>query len=160
EAHPTFERDFRGDTLHPSILEILDEIGIADRLHELKHVKMYGPTFPTMAGPRLAFDFRGLLRTRFPYIMWMPQEVFLQFLAEGASKSPSFGLVMGANVQRLVPEEGAVRGVHYRAADGWHEVRAVLTVGADGRFSRVRKEAGIKPVPTSAPVELLWFRLP
>jgi 2-polyprenyl-6-methoxyphenol hydroxylase-like FAD-dependent oxidoreductase len=67
---------------------------------------------------------------------------------------------MGAAVQRLVEEGGAVRGVRYRAADGWHEVRATLTVGADGRFSRVRKLAGIEPVQTSSPVELLWFRLP
>jgi 2-polyprenyl-6-methoxyphenol hydroxylase-like FAD-dependent oxidoreductase len=160
EAHPTFDRDFRGDTIHPGILELLDEIGLADRLHELPHVKMYGPTFPT-AGPGLLFDFRKLLKnTRFPYILWMAQPIFLDFLAREASKFPSFRLVMGANVQRLVEEDGVVRGVRYRSADGWHEVRATLTVGADGRFSRVRKQAGIRAVPTSAPVELLWFRLP
>src|SRR6266851_6185438 len=62
EAHPTFDRDFRGDTIHPAILEILDEIGLADKLHQLPHVKMYGPTFPTADGPKLLFDFRKLLR--------------------------------------------------------------------------------------------------
>jgi 2-polyprenyl-6-methoxyphenol hydroxylase-like FAD-dependent oxidoreductase len=160
EAHPTFDRDFRGDTIHPGLLEILDEIGLADRLHERPHVKMYGPTIPGASDQTMLFDFRRLLKTRFPYIMWMPQPIFLAFLAEEAQKFPSFRLVMGANVQRLVEEGGSVRGVRYRSADGWHEVRAMLTVGADGRFSRVRKLAGFRPIQTSAPVELLWFRLP
>lgn len=160
ESHHTFERDFRGDTIHPGLLEILDEVGVADRLHALPHVKMYGPTLPGTGEPTLLFDFRRLLKTRFPYIMWMPQPIFLAFLAEEARKFPSFRLVMGASVQRLVEEDGTVCGVQYRASDGWHEVRAALTVGADGRFSRVRKLAGIEPIPTSSPVELLWFRLP
>jgi 2-polyprenyl-6-methoxyphenol hydroxylase-like FAD-dependent oxidoreductase len=160
ESHPTFERDFRGDTIHPGLLEILDEIGLADRLHERPHARMYGPALPAPDGPRMLFDFRRLLKTRFPYIMWMPQPVFLAFLAEEAARHPSFRLVMGASVQQLVEEDGVVRGVRYRSADGWHEVRATLTVGADGRFSRVRKLAGFEPVPTSSPVELLWFRLP
>jgi 2-polyprenyl-6-methoxyphenol hydroxylase-like FAD-dependent oxidoreductase len=160
EAHPTFDRDFRGDTIHAGILEILDEIGLADKLHELPHVKMYGPTIPTAQGPVLAIDFRKLVKTKFPYILWIPQPVFLEFLAEHAKAYPSFRLVMGASVQRLVQEHGRTCGVRYRAADGWHEVRAALTVGADGRFSRVRKLAGIPALTTSSPVELLWFRLP
>jgi 2-polyprenyl-6-methoxyphenol hydroxylase-like FAD-dependent oxidoreductase len=159
ESHPTFDRDFRGDTIHPAILEILDEIGLADRLHHLPHVKMYGPTFPTPDGPVMLVDLR-VLRTRFPYIMWMAQPIFLQFLADEAKKFPSFRLVMGANVQDLIEEAGVVRGVRYRSSDGWHEVRALLTVGADGRFSRVRKQTGLRAVQTSSPVELLWFRLP
>src|SRR5215208_3320009 len=89
EAHPTFDRDFRGDTIHPGILEVLDEIGLADRLHERPHVKMYGPTFFGPNGAYMPFDFRQLLKTRFPYIMWMPQPVFLDFLAEEAGKFPS-----------------------------------------------------------------------
>ncbi len=162
ESHPTFDRDFRGDTIHPGLLEILDEIGLADRLHQLPHVKMYGPTLPGTGtdDPTLLFDFRRLLKTRFPYIMWMPQPLFLGFLAEAARKYPSFRLVMGANVQRLVEEDAVVRGVRYRDSDGWHEVRAALTVGADGRFSRTRKLAGFEPIQTSSPIELLWFRLP
>ena len=161
EAHPTFEREFRGDTIHPAILEILDEIGLADRLHELPHVKMYGPTFQTPDGRQfMPVDFRRVLKTRFPYIMWMPQQVFLQFLADEGKKLPAFRLVMGANVQHLIEENGVVRGVAYRGDDGWHEVRAPLTVGADGRFSRVRKAAGIRAIQTSSPVELLWFHLP
>jgi len=160
EAHPTFDRDFRGDTIHPAILEILDEIGLADRLHQRPHVKMYGPTISTSQGPVMLFDMRRLLRTRFPYIMWMPQPIFLDFLATAGREHASFQLVMGANVQRLLAEDGAVRGVRYRDGNGWHEVRAPLTVAADGRFSRVRKLAGLRAIPTSSPVELLWFRLP
>jgi 2-polyprenyl-6-methoxyphenol hydroxylase-like FAD-dependent oxidoreductase len=160
EAHPTFDRDFRGDTIHPAILEILDEIGLADRLHERQHVKMYGPTLPGTDDQTLLFDFRRLLKTRFPYIMWMPQPIFLGFIAEEAKTYPSFRLVMGANVRQTIEEDGVVRGVRYQAADGWHEVRAALTVGADGRFSRLRKLAGFEPIQTSSPVELLWFRLP
>jgi 2-polyprenyl-6-methoxyphenol hydroxylase-like FAD-dependent oxidoreductase len=160
EAHPTFDRDFRGDTIHPAILEILDEIGLADKLHQLPHVKMYGPTLQTADGPVMLFDFRRLLKTKFPYIMWMAQPIFLEFLAEEAKKYPSFRLVMGANVQHLVEQAGVVRGVQYRTTSGWHEVRALLTVGADGRFSRLRKLGGFRVVPTSSPVELLWFHLP
>jgi 2-polyprenyl-6-methoxyphenol hydroxylase-like FAD-dependent oxidoreductase len=161
EAHPTFDRDFRGDTIHPGILEMLDEIGLADRLHQLQHVKTYGPVFLTPDGRLIQlFDFRHLLRTRFPYIMWIPQPVFLDFLAQEAVKYPAFRLVMGANVERLVEERGVVRGVRYRAADGWHEIRAPLTVGADGRFSRLRKLGGFRAIQTSSPIELLWFRLP
>ncbi|HEV3142951.1 MAG TPA: FAD-dependent oxidoreductase [Gemmataceae bacterium] len=160
EAHPTFERDFRGDTIHTGILEILDEIGLAECLHELPHVKVYGPTLFFGQDSDLLFDLRDLLRSRFPYLMWMPQERFLDFLAGEAKKFPSFHLVMGANVQRLVEEGGKVCGVRYRSADGWHEVRALLTVGADGRFSRVRKLGGFRAKTTSSPIELLWFRLP
>src|SRR5205085_1035326 len=134
EAHHDFDRDFRGDTLHPAILEILDEIGLAEPLLRRPHTKWHGVTLRTAAGPFTPIDFRRL-RTRFPYILVMPQEDFLQFLADEARKYPAFRLVMGANVQRLVEEDGVVRGVRYQAADGWHEVRAALTVGADGRFS-------------------------
>src|SRR5262249_49516345 len=113
----------------------------------------------TADGPVPLFDFRRL-RTRFPYVMVMPQERFLEFLADEAAKYPHFRSKMGANVQRLVEEGGAVRGVRYRGTDGWEEIRAPLPVGADGRFSRVRHLAGIKPILIAEPIELLWFRLP
>lgn len=159
EAHQDFDRNFRGDTLHPALLEILDQIGLAAPLHRLPHVRWYGPTIFTADGPVTPIDFRRL-STRFPYMMVIPQERFLDFLAQQAGAYPHFRLVMGANVQRLVEETGTVRGVRYRAADGWYEVRAPLTVGADGRFSRVRHLAGFEPVKTSPPMHVLWFRLP
>jgi 2-polyprenyl-6-methoxyphenol hydroxylase-like FAD-dependent oxidoreductase len=159
EAHQDFDRQFRGDTLHPAILEILDQIGLAEGLHRLPHVKWYGPTFLADDGPFTPIDLRRL-KTRFPYIMLVPQERFLDFVAGEAGKYPHFRLILEANVQRLIEVDGVVRGVRYRAADGWHEIRAILTVGADGRFSRLRHLAGLKIDTLSPPVELLWFRLP
>lgn len=160
EAHGDFDRDFRGDTLHPAILEILDQVGLAEPLHELPHVKWYGPALVTTTGVLPIIDFRRLA-TRFPYIMLLPQEAFLDFLAKEAAQYPHFRLVMRARVRELLREGDAVVGVRYRDADDvWQEVRAPLTVAADGRFSPVRHLAGIEPVVLGPPMELLWFRLP
>src|ERR1019366_7684217 len=100
------------------------------------------------------------LRTKFPYVMVMPQARFLEFLVAEASTYPHFQLVMGATVQRLIDEEDAIRGVGYVVGDARSDLRAPLTVAADGRFSRVRALAGLEPTPQSAPMEVLWFRLP
>ncbi|MFY9530444.1 MAG: FAD-dependent oxidoreductase [Candidatus Acidiferrales bacterium] len=159
EAHKDFDREFRGDTVHPSTLEILDQLGLAERLHQLRHSKVYGPTVQTANGPFTPFDLRRL-KTKFPYIMLIPQSVFLEFITTEARKYPGFRLVMRANVQRLIHEEEAVRGVLYQSAEGWHEVRALVTIGADGRFSMVRHLAGIEPIATAPPMDVLWFRLP
>jgi len=160
EAHQDFDRDFRGDTIHPSVLEYLDQIGLADRLHELRHSKIYGPTIQTADGPFQPFDLRQL-RTRFPYVMVMPQTRFLEFLTREASQYPNFHLVMGANVHQLIEEDGRVGGVRYQSKDNsLHEVRALLTMGADGRFSRVRQLSGLQMEKTSPPIDVLWFRLP
>jgi len=159
EAHKDFDREFRGDTIHPSVMEILDEIGLAGRLHEMRHTKVSGPTLQFANGPFRTFDL-GRLKTRFPYILLVPQSRFLEFITGEASKYPLFRLVMHANVHRLLEEDGVIRGVRYLGPDGWHEVRALLTVGADGRFSTVRHLAGIEPIKTSPPMDVLWFRLP
>src|SRR6266511_5103579 len=159
EAHRDFDRDFRGDTVHPSTLEVLDQIGVAERLHELPHVK--APAFRTVtpAGTYtgLAFD---RLPTPFPYLMIMPQSRFLEFLAGEAKKSPQFEIVMGARVQQLIEEDGVVRGVAYPTDGGRREVRALLTVATDGRFSRIRKLAQLEPISQSGPMEVIWVRLP
>ena len=159
EQHKDFDRDFRGDTIHPSIMEILDQIGLAEPLLQLRHAKIYGPTLRAANSNFSPVDFRRL-KTKFPYVLLVPQVKFLEFLAADASKYPDFHLVMNANVQHLVEEDGQVRGVRYLGADGMHEVRASLTVGADGRFSRVRHLAGFEPIRTSSPMDILWFRLP
>ncbi len=159
EAHKDFDRAFRGDTVHPSTLEILDQMGLADRLLELPHSKIYGPTFQTAGVSFSPIDFRRL-KTRFPYIMLIPQTKFLEFLAAEGRKYPNFDLRMVANVGALVEEDGTVRGVRYQSTEGWHEVRARLTVGADGRFSKVRQLAGFVPIKTSPPMDILWFQLP
>jgi len=158
EAYRDFERDFRGDTLHASAMEILDEIGLADRLLKLRHAKVRHFTVPTKGGP-FAFDLFAGLKTKFPYIVVMAQSRFLEFITEEAKRYPNFRLVMGACVEELLEEGGVVRAVRYRGRDGWHEVRAALTVGADGRFSKMRKLAGFEPIKISSPVDVLWFRL-
>ncbi len=159
EMHKDFDREFRGDTVHPSTMEILDQIGLAGKLHEIPHTKVSGPTLQFADGPFRPFDL-GRLKTRFPYILMVAQVRFLEFIAAEAAKYPQFRLVMHAQVQQLVVEGGVVRGVRYLAPDGVHEIRAPLTVGADGRFSLLRKLAGIEPVKTSPPMDVLWFRLP
>lgn len=159
EAHKDFDRAFRGDTVHPSTLEILDQMGLAERLLELPHSKIYGPTFQ-MAGVTFSpIDFRRL-KTRFPYIMLIPQTKFLDFLAAEGRKYSNFDLRMVANVGGLIEEDGIVRGVRYQSTAGSHEVRATLTVGADGRFSKVRQLAGFVPIKTSPPMDILWLQLP
>jgi 2-polyprenyl-6-methoxyphenol hydroxylase-like FAD-dependent oxidoreductase len=159
EAHNDFDREFRGDTLHPSTMEILDDLGLADRVLELPHQKVPRFTVTTEQGSVTMVDF-ARLRTPFPYITLVPQVRFLELVTAEAAKSPNFTLVMGAHVQELVITDGVVRGVRYRGEDGWHEVRALLTVGTDGRSSMTRRLAGFEAVGTSPPMDVLWFRLP
>src|SRR5258708_2390548 len=159
EMHKDFDREFRGDTIHPSTLELLDQLGLAHKLHEIPHSKITGPTLQFASGPFRPFDL-SRLKTRFPYILMIPQARFLEFITCEATKYPQFKLVMHAQVQHLVEENGAVAGVRYLAPDGEHELRASLTIGADGRFSTVRRLAGFEPIKTAPPMDVLWFRLP
>ena len=160
EMHKDFDRDFRGDTVHPSILEVLDQIGLADKLLEIPHSKVTGPTLQFANGPFRPFDL-GRLKTRFPYIAMIPQVRFLEFITREAAKYPEFKLVMHAQVQHLLEEKGTVVGVRYLGEDGQeHEIRAKLTVGTDGRFSVVRRLAGFELIKTAPPMDVLWFRLP
>src|SRR5205085_2893740 len=100
EMHADFDRDFRGDTLHPSILEVLDEIGLADRLLELPHAKVQTASLPSPSGPIPVVNLASL-PTRFPFIAMMPQSRFLDFITGAARRYPSFKLILGANVQEL-----------------------------------------------------------
>jgi 2-polyprenyl-6-methoxyphenol hydroxylase-like FAD-dependent oxidoreductase len=159
EAHPDFDREFRGDTLHPSVMEIMDQLGLADRLLELQHTEARSFTLQTVSGPFTPVDF-SRVDTKFPYITMMPQTSFLEFITGEAKRYPNFRLVMEARVRELIEEDDVIRGVRYEAEDGPHEVRAVLTVGADGRGSRVRRLAGFESVKTSPPMDVLWFKLP
>jgi 2-polyprenyl-6-methoxyphenol hydroxylase-like FAD-dependent oxidoreductase len=159
EEHMNFDRDFRGDTVHPSTMEILDEIGLAEAVLALPHSEMHSMTLETAQGPITVADFKWL-KTRYPYVTMLPQKDLLDLITTQAQRSPSFRLVMGARVEELIEQDGVVRGVRYRGQDGWHEVRALLTVGADGRFSRLRRLAGLTPIETSPPMDILWFRVP
>ena len=159
EAHDDFDRDFRGDTLHPSVLEIMDQLGLADGVLQIRHSEIRTFSFATPDGPVRLADL-GRLQTKFPFIAMVPQSKFLEFITGEAKRYPHFQLTMGARVEELIKEDGVVRGVRYREGDGWHEVRATLTVGADGRGSRLRHLTGMEPVKTSPPMDVLWFRLP
>ncbi len=159
EAHKDFDRDFRGDTLHSSSMEIMEQLGLADRLLQLPHSKIRQMSVITPSGSLTLADF-SRLKTPYPYITIMPQVRFLELIVEEAKRYPNFVLVLGANVQELVEENGEIRGVRYRGHGGWHEVRSRLTVGADGRHSKMRQLAGFEAISTSPPMDVLWFRLP
>jgi 2-polyprenyl-6-methoxyphenol hydroxylase-like FAD-dependent oxidoreductase len=158
EAHKDFDRDYRGDTLHPSILEIMDELGLAESLLQLPHTKLHKLTTQTPNGPVEIGDFSHL-KTKFPYIALMPQSRFLAFVTKEAKRFSHFRLVMGARVDELLENKGVVAGVRYQGSDGIHDVQAVLTVGADGRYSQIRKLGGFQAVKSAPSIDLLWFRL-
>jgi 2-polyprenyl-6-methoxyphenol hydroxylase-like FAD-dependent oxidoreductase len=159
EAHTDFDREFRGDTIHPSSLQILDELGLAERLLQFPHSEVHQISGQVGNNTVTLADF-SMLKVKYPYIALIPQTTFLDFVVNEARRYPTFQCIMGAQVDELVKEDGRVRGVRYRGVDGYHEVRAVLTVGADGRFSRLRKLAGFEPIKSSPPMDVLWFRLP
>jgi 2-polyprenyl-6-methoxyphenol hydroxylase-like FAD-dependent oxidoreductase len=160
EAHGDFDRDFRGDALQPAALDLLAQMGLADRLLAVALARM--PAFPVRTpSETVPQNDVSRLKTPYPFMTIVPQVRFLGLVVGEARRCPTFRLVMGARVEALVQDDdGHVRGVRYRARDGWHEVRTPLVVGADGRFSRLRGLAGLEPVRTASPIDILWFRLP
>src|ERR687894_2022050 len=158
EKHADFLRDLRGDTLHPSTMEIMDELGLVDGLLDLEHTKApkIGARLP---GGTITVADLGRLKTRYPYITFMPQWDFLDYVTGEAKRYPNFRLEMKAEAKELILEDGIVRGVRYETPEGPHEARALLTVAADGRSSPFREQAGLKMVRTSPPIDVLWFRL-
>ncbi len=160
EQHQNFNRDFRGDTVHPSTLEILDQLGWADEILKKPHGKVSSLSLQLGDRHIKIADF-STVHTPFPYIALIPQAEFLDFICRKGSQFPDFHIEMGANVLSLVEENAAVRGVRFKGHDGaLREVRAPLVVGADGRFSRVRQLGGFEVNKTSPPMDVLWFRLP
>lgn len=158
EKHGDFLRDFRGDTLHPSTLEVMDELGLLDRFLQLPHQKVsrinarFGELESTVA------DF-SYLPTRCRYVAFMPQWDFLNFLVEAGARYSTFCVHMNAEVTDLVVEGGRVVGLRVAIPDGMTEIRASLVVGADGRYSTVRSKAGLSVEEFGAPMDVLWFRL-
>ena len=158
EAHLDFDREFRGNTINPSAMEVLAQLGLERRLLGLRHAKVRRFTIQDGERRETFADF-SRLKTRYPYVLMLPQARFLELVAAEAERYPNFQLVMGARVRDLVIERGAVRGVRYRTEDGAHEVRARLTVGTDGRFSRLRRLAGLEAGASSPPMDVFWFNL-
>ena len=154
EKHADFLRDFRGDTLHPSTLEVLGELGLLEALLELPHDRVaeiaaqFGDTALKIA------DFRHL-PTRCGFIAMMPQWDFLNFLAKKGARYPAFRLRMNAEVTGLLVDGKKISGVRV----GNEEIAADLVIGADGRHSIVREQAGLEVENRGAPIDVLWFRM-
>lgn len=159
EKHDDFFRDFRGDTIHPSTLDVLEELGLLDEFAAVPHQRTSRVQAVTDSGTATIADFEAL-GLRHPYIAFVPQWDFLDFLTDEAKRYPEFALRMGAEVVDLLREGAVTTGLRYRDARGVHEVTAALTVAADGRDSAVRRAAGVHPVGYGAPMDILWFRLP
>jgi 2-polyprenyl-6-methoxyphenol hydroxylase-like FAD-dependent oxidoreductase len=161
ELHKDFERDFRGDTIHPSVLEVLEQIGLSKKLHQLPHSKLDKAVIRTEVGDDLSISFENL-KTEFPYIMMIPQSRFLEFITNEAKKYKNFQLILGANAQELIVENETVKGVIYKDMGDLtkHEIRSDLVVGTDGRNSKIRRLSELKLNKTSPPMDVLWFRLP
>jgi 2-polyprenyl-6-methoxyphenol hydroxylase-like FAD-dependent oxidoreductase len=158
EKHADFFRDFRGDTIHPSTLELMHELGLLDRFLELPHQKV--EEFSAQVGDRhmRIVDLRHL-PTRCKYIALMPQWDFLNFLAAQGKRYRTFDLRMQTEAIDLIEEGGRVVGLRAKTPDGELEVRADLVVGADGRHSIVREKAGLAGEDFGVPMDVLWFRL-
>ena len=136
EKHADFLRDFRGDTVHPSTLQLLDELGLADEFADLPYSRVDEVAFPTSDGRTVVVaDFRRL-RVPYPYVAMVPQWDLLDLLADAAREEPGFTLRMSTEVTGLLRDEERVRGVEYRRADGTAgRIEADLVVGCDGRWS-------------------------
>jgi 2-polyprenyl-6-methoxyphenol hydroxylase-like FAD-dependent oxidoreductase len=156
ESQADFDRDFRGDSIHPAIMDVLDQLGLADEMLDLPHRKIRSVSLPTDPPFSLSFD---NLPGRFPFMTLMAQQRFLEFLTDQAAQYPAFTLITNATVRELILDDGQVRGVRYQHGDGMHEVRAVLTVGADGRSSTVRRAAALPVVTYGSAIDVLWLRL-
>jgi len=158
EKHADFLRDFRGDTIHPSTLEIIHELGLLEQLLALPHQKAPGINAQFGDLALTVADF-STLPTRCGFIAFMPQWDFLNFLAGQGSRYPTFRVLMEAEVTDLVKLAGTIVGIRATTPKGPLEVRADLVVGADGRHSVVRAKAGLPVEEFGAPMDVLWFGL-
>ena len=158
EKHGDFLRDFRGDTIHPSTLEILDDLGLADRFLALPHNKVSTIMGRSTSGQTVIFSLERL-PTKFPFIAFVPQWDFLEFLTAEAQGFPAFELKRNAEAVDLIQTGGAVTGLRYADGQGTHDVNAALVIGADGRTSRTRDAAQLPHVESSPPMDVLWFRV-
>ncbi|PNI07270.1 monooxygenase [Arthrobacter sp. AFG7.2] len=159
EKHADFFRDFRGDTVHPSTVTLLGELGLREKFLQLPLTKL-STMDAVFDGQRLTIaDFRTLPAPD-NFLVFAPQWDFLDFLAREAANYPNFELLMSTDAAGLIVEQGQVRGIKAIAADGGREIRATLTVAADGRASILRTAAGLVPDEFGVPIDVLWFGLP
>jgi 2-polyprenyl-6-methoxyphenol hydroxylase-like FAD-dependent oxidoreductase len=158
EKHADFLRDFRGDTVHPSTLRVMQELGLLETFLARPHQKLRQIAGQVGGQPIVIADFSHL-PAQIAFIAFMPQWDFLDFLAQEARRLPTFRLLMRAEATDLIEERGAIKGVRARTPEGPLEIRAELTVAADGRASLLRQHAGLEVEDFGAPMDVLWMRL-
>jgi 2-polyprenyl-6-methoxyphenol hydroxylase-like FAD-dependent oxidoreductase len=157
EKHADFFRDFRGDTVHPSTLQVMDELGLIEGFLKLPHQqlqKMDGK----FGGTSIRIADLSRLKVKYPFIAFMPQWDFLNFLREAGKRFPTLRVLMNADATDLIWSGGSVAGVLADTPDGPVEIRADLTIGCDGRHSTVRQRANLEVEEIGAPMDVLWFR--
>lgn len=158
EKHADFFRDFRGDTIHPSTLELMHELGLLPDFLEVPHQESRALRFQFGKASIELADFDHL-PTRCKFIALMPQWDFLNFLAQHGARYPTFKLLMGTEATGLIEEQGRIVSVRARSEAGELAIRADLCVAADGRHSTLREAAGMRPIDFGAPMDVLWFKL-
>jgi 2-polyprenyl-6-methoxyphenol hydroxylase-like FAD-dependent oxidoreductase len=157
EKHADFFRDFRGDTVHPSTLQVMDELGLIDGFLKLPHQRlqkldgMFGGTSVRIAD-------LSRVDTKYPFIALMPQWDFLNFLREAGTRFSSLKVMMGAEAVDLIRQGNQIAGVRVKTPQGMLDIRADLTIACDGRHSIVRERAGLAVEEIGAPMDVLWFR--
>ena len=159
EKHADFLRDFRGDTIHPSTLELMHELGILERFLERPHQEAREITAEIGSQAFRIADFSHL-PTTCKYIAFMPQWDFLDFIRAEANRYPNFHLMMETEVRELLMQNRTIAGLRVMTKDGPQDLRAALTIGADGRASRVREAARFQVIEIGAPFDVLWLKLP
>ncbi|OKO74538.1 hypothetical protein AC630_26490 [Bradyrhizobium sp. AS23.2] len=157
EKHADFFRDFRGDTVHPSTLEVMDELGLIDGFLKLPHQrlqKMDG----LFGGTPVRIADLSRLHTKYPFIAFMPQWDFLNFLREAGRRFASLKVMMSTEAVDLIRRGETIAGVRAKTPEGPIDIEADLTVACDGRHSTVRERAGLSVEEIGAPMDVLWFR--
>src|ERR1700716_147470 len=152
EKHPDFLRDFRGDTVHPSTLTLLDELGLGEKFDAVPHSELTAAGFPTDDG--------GMMKLADLTRLEVPHWHFLNLLADSPAKEKTFTLRMETEMTGLIREGGRVAGICYKTAEGTEgELRADLVIAANGRWSLARREAALEPKEYDCPFDVWWFRL-
>ena len=157
EKHADFFRDFRGDTVHPSTLQVMDELGLIDGFLKLPHQRlqkmdgMFGDTSVRIAD-------LSRLHVKYPFIAFMPQWDFLNFLRESGKRFASLKVMMSAEATDLIQHGDRIAGVRATTPEGAVDIEADLTIACDGRHSLVRERAGLAIEEIGAPMDVLWFR--
>lgn len=158
EKHADFLRDFRGDTIHPSTLELMYELGILDEFLKRPHQQVR-ELAGQVANETIKIADLTHLPTHCKFLALMPQWDFLDFIAEQGKRCPGFHVMMQTEATALIEQNGRIAGVIAKTAEGNVEIHATLTVGADGRHSVVRERAGLQVIDLGAPIDVLWMRI-